>query len=271
MKIFKNKKKLIKEISRQRNIAFVPTMGSLHNGHISLINKAKKESANVLVSIYVNPKQFNSKSDFKKYPRNINKDISILRKLKIQYLYMPSYKDIYSFKSKSPLYLNSFAKKLCGKFRPDHFKGVVDVINRFLEIVKPHAIFLGIKDFQQLVLIKRHINKNNISTKVVACPTVRQKNGIALSSRNIKLNKYQITIAGKIYKFLKNNKKAILLESKQNKKLLVFNKISQLGAKKIDYIECINTKTLKNAKSIKEKFNIFIGYYLGKIRLIDNL
>jgi pantoate--beta-alanine ligase len=271
MKIFKNKINLIKEISKHKDIAFVPTMGSIHRGHLSLIKKAKKRSKNILVSIYVNPKQFNSKSDFQKYPRNINKDIILLKKIKIKYLYIPQYNDIYTFQSKISLYLDGFAKKLCGKFRPNHFKGVIEVINRFLEIIKPSTIYLGIKDFQQLILIQMHIKKNRLSTKVVACPTIRQKNGIALSSRNSMLSKKQINIAGKIYRYLKNNKKEILRGNLKNKKLEIINRINLIGANKVEYLECINLKTLNQAKKTKEKYNIFIAYYINKVRLIDNL
>ena len=189
MKIFKNKKSLVNELLNKKNIAFVPTMGSIHKGHLSLIRRAKKVSKNVLVSIYINPKQFNSKSDFKRYPRNINKDIALLKKIKIKYLYLPCNNDIYSFKPKSPIYLDKFSKELCGKFRHKHFMGVINVINRFIEIIKPSSIFLGYKDFQQLALIKHHIIRNKISTKVISCPTIRSKGGIALSSRNSKLKK----------------------------------------------------------------------------------
>ncbi len=270
MQIFKKKNKLLKEISNIKDIAFVPTMGSIHKGHLSLIKKAKKESKNILVSIYVNPKQFNLTSDFKKYPRNINKDISLLKKMKIRYLYLPIYYDIYSFRAKSPIYLDRFSKKLCGKFKPKHFKGVINVINRFIEIINPKSIYLGFKDFQQLTLIKHHINQNHISTKVVACPTIREKNGVALSSRNIKLNKIQIKIAQKVYKYLKNNKNNLFLKIKKNR-FNVIDKIMLLGVNKIDYIECLNLKTLKKPKNKYEKFNIFIAYYLDNVRLIDNL
>ena len=271
MKIFKNKAKLVNEILNKNNVAFVPTMGSIHKGHLSLIKKAKKESKNVLVSIYVNPRQFNSNSDFQKYPRSLKKDISLLKKTKIKYLYLPTYDDIYSFKPKSPIYLDSFSKKLCGKSRPRHFKGVVDVVNRFLEIIKPKSIFLGLKDFQQLTLVNLHIKKNKIPTKVFSCSIIRERNGIALSSRNTKLNTSQINIAGKIYKYLKNNKKKVLSVDLKKEKIKLINKIILLGAKKVDYLECINLKKLKTAKKIKENYKIFVSYYIGKIRLIDNL
>ena len=127
MKIFKNKLMLKKEISKANNISFVPTMGGLHRGHLSLIKKAKSYKCKILVSIFVNPKQFNKIKDYKNYPRNLNNDIRVLKKLKIDFLYIPSYKDIYNFRPIKKVYLNSFAKRLCGKFRKGHFEGVLDV------------------------------------------------------------------------------------------------------------------------------------------------
>ena len=271
MKIFKNKTRLLKEISNIKDITFVPTMGSIHKGHLSLIKKAKKESTNVLVSIYVNPKQFNSNFDFHKYPRNIKRDISLLKKNKVKYLYLPSYKDIYSFKPKKTIHLHKFSKKLCGKFRPKHFKGVINVVNRFIEIINPKSICLGFKDFQQLALIKLHINKNKIQTKVVACPTIRQRNGIAMSSRNIKLNKNEIEIANKVYKYIKKKKKEMLSVNLRKNKLKFVDEIKQFGVKKIDYLESVNLKTFKYTEKNIKNSNIFIAYYLGNVRLIDNL
>ena len=271
MKIFKNKKSLINEISGLKKIAFVPTMGALHKGHISLINKAKKKSNEVLVSIYVNPKQFNSKKDFKKYPRKLIKDIKILKKEKIDYLYIPTSKDIYSFSPKNKIFLNNFSKILCGKFRPRHFKGVLNVVNRFIEIIKPKFIYLGMKDFQQLSLIQSHVNKKNINTKIISCPTIRLKNGLAISSRNSKLSKNHIIYAGKIYRYLKNNKRLIFNKILKREKSQILKKLIAFGATKIDYIECVNLIDKKTCKNSKSNFNIFIAYYLGEVRLIDNL
>ena len=271
MKIFNNKTKLLKEISKIKDIAFVPTMGSIHKGHLSLISRAKKESKNVLVSIYVNPKQFDSSSDYQKYPRNIKRDVTFLKETKIQYLYLPTYKDIYTFKPKKSIYLNKFSKKLCGKYKPGHFEGVINVVNRLIETINPRSIFLGFKDFQQLALIKLHINKNKMPIKVIACPTIRHSNGVALSSRNVKLNKDQINIANKVYKYLKNNKKEILSKNSKKKKLEFINKIILFGVKKIDYLESVNLKTLGDTKKTEKNSNIFIAYYIDSTRLIDNL
>jgi len=269
MKIFKDKKSLIKEISNYKNLSFVPTMGSLHKGHISLIKKAKKKRGKIIVSIYVNPKQFNSKTDFKKYPKNLTKDLKILKKEKIDYLYLPSTNDIYNFRSNLPIYLHHFSKKLCGKFRPGHFKGVVNVVNRFLQIIKPRYMFLGIKDLQQLILIKLHVIKNNIKTIIIPCNTIRGSSGIALSSRNARLNNNQKKIASKVVKFLKKNKFKLINNKSNNLKKSLINKIISLGVDKVDYLEAVNIKKFNVIKNFKDK--IFIAYHLGNVRLIDNL
>ena len=162
-------------------------------------------------------------------------------------------------------------KKLCGKYRKGHFKGVLDVVNRFLEIIRPKYLFLGLKDFQQLILIKKHILKNKIVTKVASCKTVREHNGVACSSRNFNLNKRQMKIAKNVFNYL------IKIKKKTKKNLKLFNSslfkkdLIKIGVNKIDYLEIINQKTLEKPKKSKENFNIFIAYYLDKVRLIDNI
>ena len=270
MKIFKDRHTLQKEILKTKGISFVPTMGGLHRGHISLIKKSKKSKFRTLVSIFVNPKQFDKKSDFRSYPRSTKKDIKLLKKLKINYLYIPTFKDLYGFKTAKSIYLDKFSKKLCGKFRKGHFEGVLNVVNRFIEIIKPKYIFLGRKDYQQLYLIKKHIEKKKIKSKVIECKTIRENNGIACSSRNINLNKNQVDIASNIYHYLCNLKKKI----KKNYSLFNINEIKKdlrkLGASKIDYLENYNIKSFKKIERKSKKFNLFIAYYIKNIRLIDN-
>jgi len=271
MKIFKDKHTLQKEILKTKGISFVPTMGGLHEGHISLIKQSKKTKLKTLVSIFVNPKQFNKKSDFKSYPRNIKKDIKQLKKLKINYLYIPTFKDIYGFKPKKKVFLDKFSKKLCGKFRKGHFEGVLNVVNRFIEIIKPRYIFLGKKDYQQIYLIKKHIEIRNIRSKIIECKTIRERNGIACSSRNSNLNKSQMKIASNIFYYLSNIKKKI----KKNYSLFNENKIKKdliyLGASKIDYLENYNIRSFKKIKKPNKKFNLFFAYYIKNTRLIDNI
>jgi pantoate--beta-alanine ligase len=270
MKIFKNKQSLQKQILKDKYISFIPTMGGLHKGHVSLIKKSKNYKYKILVSIFVNPKQFNKKNDYKNYPRNIMKDIEILKKLKVQYLYLPTYKDIYDFKCNNKIYIDKFSKQLCGKFRKGHFMGVLNVVNRFLEIIKPKYIFLGLKDFQQLILINRHILKNKIKTNVIKCKTIRETNGIPFSTRNFNLSTNQLNKASNIYHYLYKLKKRIKI-TKFVKLNTVKNDLMNLGADKIDYIENINTKNLKRTKLFKNRFKIFVAYYLNKVRLIDNI
>jgi len=271
MKIFKDKHTLQKEIFKNKGISFVPTMGGLHKGHISLIKHSKKSGLKTLVSIFVNPKQFSKKSDFRCYPRNTKKDIRLLKKLKINYLYTPSFKDIYGFKTRNKVFLDNSSKKLCGKFRKGHFEGVLDVVNRFLEIIKPKYIYLGKKDYQQMYLINKHIEKRKIKSKVIECKTIRENNGIACSSRNLNLNKNQMRIASNIFNYVSNLKKKI----KKNYDLFKKNKIKKdilnLGADKIDYLENYNLKNFKQIKRPNKRFNLFIAYYIKSTRLIDNI
>jgi len=268
MKLFTNKKKLQKEIKNINNISFVPTMGTLHKGHESLIKKSIKESKKTLVSIFINPKQFENKKDFKNYPKNFKNDIKILKRLKVNYLYRPSYGDLYKFKTENKIFLDEFSKKLCGKFRKGHFRGVIDVVNRLLEIIKPKKILLGNKDFQQLILIKKHVKKNRINIKIVPCKTIRDKNFIAYSSRLKKLKNYEKNNLIKIIKFLRILKKNLISKKINYSFSQIENKLLLLGAKKVDYIEMLNLKTLQKPK--KNKFNLFFAFYIGKIRFIDN-
>ena len=271
MKIFKDKHRLQKEIFKNKGISFVPTMGGLHKGHISLIKSSKRSGLKTLVSIYINPKQFNKKSDFSSYPKNTKKDIRLLKKLKVNYLYTPTFKDIYGFEPRLKVFLDKSSKKLCGKFRKGHFEGVLNVVNRFIEIIKPRYIFLGKKDYQQLYLIKKHIEKRKIKSKIIECKTIRENNGIACSSRNLNLSKSQMKIASNIFHYLSNLKKKL----KKNYSLFKINKIKKdlikLGANKIDYLENYNTKSFKKIKKPNKKYNLFFAYYIKKVRLIDNI
>ena len=271
MKIIRQKKDLFNLLNKINFLSFVPTMGGIHKGHELLIKKAKKKNKFTIVSIFVNPKQFNSKKDFYTYPRNFKKDLKILKRLNVKYLYLPNSHDIFSFKTKHKIYLHPFSKKLCGKYRPGHFKGVIDVVNRFLEIIKPRYIFLGKKDYQQLFLIKKHIDKNQIKTSVISCNTLREKKFLPYSSRNYNLNQINKTLALKVFKILRKEKKIIKKNKIKNIKLLnVKNKIFELGVKKIDYVEALNLDNLKKAKRFDENFNIFCAFYINNVRLIDN-
>ena len=270
MIIIKNIKELETKIKNMKNISFVPTMGALHWGHISLIKRAKKKSKNVIVSIFINKKQFNSSKDFKSYPRNLNKDLNKLKQLKVKIAFLPIDKEINSFKRKNKIFLDKFSKKLCGKFRPGHFYAVINIVNTFLEIIKPTFLMMGEKDFQQVYLIKKHIIKNNINVKLIKCKTVRNKQGLAMSSRNKNLNIKNLKTACKVINFLKVQKRIMMSQNNLKKKInLLKKKILSLGAQKVDYLEIINLNNIdKNYK--KNNLRLFVSFYINKIRLIDN-
>jgi pantoate--beta-alanine ligase len=222
-----------------------------------------------IVSIYINKPQFNKKDDFKKYPRTLDKDIYKLKKLALDYIYLPISKQIYPAGVKKNIKINSFKKTLCGKHRPGHFEAIVDVIDRFIKIIKPKKIFLGEKDMQQLLIIDDFVKKNHPYTKVISCKTVRERNGIACSSRNYLLSRKEKDIASMVYIFILSNKKK-LLENKisiKNLKKILYN----FGVDKIDYLEILNVNKVIKPYKRKNKFKIFIAYYLGATRLIDNV
>ena len=269
MKIIRRIKDLSSLISNVGNLGFVPTMGGIHSGHLSLINKSMKKCNKTLVSIYVNPTQFNNKSDFKSYPRNFKRDINILKNKKIHFVFIPKTAEIYKNKRLKKIKLPKQKNILCGKFRKNHFEGVIDIIDRFLKIINPNYIFLGEKDFQQLFLIKKYV-KNKFKVKIIPCKTIRDKNYVALSSRNKLLSKNQFKIAGKVAKKLKKFKKKIKDKRSLTKKIHQFKmNLKNIYGIKIDYLEIRNEKNL--SVSIKNsKFRLFVAYYIGNVRLIDN-
>ena len=221
------------------------------------------------MSIFVNPTQFNNKKDFKKYPRNNKKDLSILKKLKVNYVYLPKKKHIYNSKNKIKFKIRKVDKILCAKLRKGHFEGVIDVMSRLTDKIKPYKIFMGDKDFQQLYLLKKYLKKK-YKSKIVRCKTIREKNHLALSSRNLLLNKKEFNKAGSIAKKLIIFKKSLVTKTNLNKLLKEKkSELTKLYNIKIDYLDLRNLNNLKISKKTKNS-KLFIAYYLNKIRLIDN-
>ena len=269
MKIIKSINQLNKEVNFKANIGFVPTMGTLHNGHISLIKSSQKKCNKTIVSIFINPSQFNVKSDYKKYPKNISKDIKILKKLKVDFLLLPTKNQIYKKKQNMKLKLNKKDKILCAKYRKGHFEGVLAVINQFLNIIEPKYMFLGEKDFQQLYLIKKFINKK-FKTKIISCKTIRDKKMVALSSRNNLLNNKDLILSSKIAKILiKFKKKLIKNFNKKNQIKKIKDEIKKFKNIYVEYLE-IRNKFNFSKKINKHNFKIFIAYYNRNVRFIDN-
>ena len=269
MIIFKSINTLNKEVNFKARIGFVPTMGSLHKGHISLIKSSKKKCSKTLVSIFINPSQFNKTIDLKNYPKNLKKDIAILKKMKVDYVLVPKLNEIYQSKKDMKINLKKKDKIMCAKFRPGHFEGVLAVINQFLKKIKVSCIFLGAKDYQQFYLIYNFIKKK-FSIKIFLCKTIRDKNKVALSSRNVLLKKkdlYKSSIISKLLIKLKNNAKNSLKLNNEIKKIKV--KIKNLENVKIEYLEIRNKNNLSKSYTMKN-FKIFLAYYINNVRLIDN-
>ena len=271
MKILLNNTSLTKTLGQFNDIGFVPTMGSIHKGHISLINRSNQVCKKTIVSIFVNPKQFNNKKDFKKYPINIKQDLKLLNQTKkVDFVYVPKFKDIFDNNKKSEIKLKRSDNILCAKFRKGHFEGVLDVMDRLTNIIKPNKIFMGLKDLQQLFLVKKFL-KTKYNTNVIGCKTIREINKVALSSRNFLLTEENFSLAGKIIKELINLKK--IIKSKKNKNKYLFNVKNNLQKKykiKIEYLELRNVNNLR-LSNVVNRSKIFVAYYLNEVRLIDNL
>ena len=269
MKILLNNDDLNEALYNVRNVGFVPTMGSIHKGHLSLIKKSLNECNRTIVSIFVNPTQFNNKNDYKKYPRNFKKDLIILKKLNVDFVYLPTIGDVYSSKRLNKIKIDKKNQILCAKFRKGHFEGVIDVMDRLTTLIKPNKIFMGEKDFQQLYLLKKYLKKIYRS-KIIGCKTIREKNKLALSSRNLRLTKTQLIKASKLIKNIMNIKKKFKKKDNFNKILYYKKKeLSKLYNVKIEYLEFRNMKNLKLSNKLKNS-KIFLAYYLDKVRLIDN-
>ena len=272
MKIITSTKQLISIInSKNPKLSFIPTMGGLHKGHLSLIIKAKKKKIKTLVSIFVNPAQFNNINDFKKYPRNINKDIIILKKINPDFLFMPKKKDLFRDKRINKIKLGKFSKYLCGKYRRNHFTGVVDVIDRFLKIINPLYIFLGEKDYQQLQLIRQLVKDLNINVSICGVPTVRETDGLAMSSRNVYLSPDERVVAGKINVILSNSAKQLSAGKSPKKELRDAHlKFTGLVGRAPEYLELCDAQNLRIVKEVVRPARLITAVTIGKTRLIDN-
>ena len=269
MKLIKEITDLNKAIKKEEKLGLVPTMGNLHEGHEALIKNSQKKCKKTLVTIFVNPTQFNNKKDYKNYPRSLNKDLKTLKRLKVDYVYLPLMDQIF-YEQLPKILLKKSQKILCAKFRRGHFEGVLDILNRFTKLILPKSIFMGEKDYQQFFLVKDYIEKR-YKTKVYACKTIRDINMIALSSRNNFLNKTNLNTLSLITNKLINLRKKIYINKAKSKKL-IHTLRKELITKykiKIEYLECRNTVNL-STKIKTKSFKLFIAYYLNNVRLIDN-
>lgn len=258
------------------NIGFVPTMGALHQGHLALVKKALIENNYVVVSIFVNPTQFDNKEDLVKYPRTLNHDVALLKTVSKDKIlvYAPTVEDIYEGKTISQKFdFDGLEFEMEGKFRNGHFDGVGTIVKRFFEIVKPHRAYFGEKDFQQLAIIKKLVKKYNIPVKIIGCPIHRGANGLAMSSRNTRLKPEYKKAAPFIYKTLQTAKEKFGTKSVNKVLEWVRKEFAKHELLKLEYFIIADTKTLKPVKRKlnKKNYRAFIAVYADDIRLIDNI
>ncbi len=278
MILFKHSKDLrsyLKKIKRNDlRVGFVPTMGALHQGHISLIDKSKSETDITVCSIYVNPVQFNNPEDFKNYPVTIEADILMLEKSRCDILFIPGGKEIYPDEDskKKHFEIGYLETILEGKYRPGHFQGVCVVMEKLLNIVEPTHLFLGQKDFQQSLIIKKLVDLLKKDLEIIIVPTLREESGLAMSSRNLRLTHAEKNIAAELYKALVQIQKDLAPGKIPVLKKEAISNLEDLGFK-IDYLEIANTGNLKIVKDFTsgKDLIILIAAFLNNIRLIDNL
>ena len=269
-------KNLIKKLHNKKNrkpIILIPTMGALHQGHLSLIEKGKKIGGYTIVSIFINPIQFNNKNDLKNYPITLQDDINKLNGLKVDYLFIPKIEDIFGKNFQTTVTVNDLQKNLCGMHRPGHFNGVTTIVIKLFNIVKPDIAIFGKKDLQQLIIIKRMVKDLNLDIKIIEGKTIRERSGLALSSRNKLLTKTNYHKASKIYLGLKMAKSQFL--SGKNRSIYLKNNLIKFfkseGLSNIEYVQIVNQEKLEENAIVKKGDVIAVALKLGKIRLIDNL
>ncbi len=263
---------MIKIRVRGRTVGFVPTMGALHEGHLSLVKQALKENDIVVVSIFVNPTQFGPKEDFKKYPRPQAQDRHLLEKEKVDYLFSPTAYDMYPPGSRTAVEVGEISNILCGKFRPGHFRGVATVVAKLFNLSGPCRAYFGQKDFQQSVIIRRLVQDLDFPVTIRVMPTVRETGGLAMSSRNQYLSSEERTKALAISQTL------FWMQDQITRGVRDLKRLHRQGVEKlkrsvdrIDYLEIVDPETLASLKRFQPALVIAAACYVGKTRLIDNV
>jgi pantoate--beta-alanine ligase len=257
----------------EKSIGFVPTMGALHKGHLSLIEKSSSENDITVVSIFVNPTQFNDSKDFDRYPREVEHDLELLKSVEVDYIFLPSNTEIYPAIDEHNYELGELSFVIEGASRPGHFNGVASVVKRLFEIVQPNRAYFGLKDFQQYRIIKE-LNKNyNLGVDVIGCDTVRDENGLALSSRNMLLSKKEKSLAvhlSKTLKLLSENSKSLNHLELEN---LGRNYLTKYPDLELEYIRVVDPESFESptAKTNKGERLALLAAKIGKIRLLDNM
>jgi pantoate--beta-alanine ligase len=263
-----------KHLLRGRSLGLVPTMGALHGGHMSLIKRAKMENDITVVSIFLNPLQFGPAEDLGNYPRDIDQDVRKLREADVDILFLPDNSLMYPQGFSTHVRVDGLSEKLCGKFRPGHFGGVATVVAKLLNIISPTRAYFGQKDFQQTLIIKRMAKDLNFGIDVVVCPTIREQDGLALSSRNVYLDKEQRHAAAALYRCLSKASELVLsgmTSAKKIRELMREILSAEPLVSAIDYAAVYDPETLEEVDEIKKEALLAVAVRLGTTRLIDNI
>lgn len=271
--------RVMQETSRRfiregKTIGFVPTMGALHEGHLSLVRRSKQENHITVVSIFVNPIQFGPSEDFERYPRDIEGDIEKLQREDVDTVFMPDVSSMYPEGFSTYVEVADISERLCGAFRKGHFRGVATVVTKLLNIVKPRILYLGQKDFQQSIIIKRLVKDLDIDVDIVVCPTVRERDGLAMSSRNMYLNNEQRNAAKIIYQCLAEASDIIKSGMKDGSYIKDFMQkrlLEEPLVSAIDYAGAYDPETLIEVNEIKKEVLLAVALRMGSARLIDNI
>lgn len=277
MEFFKSisslKTKLSDEKACGRTIGLVPTMGALHAGHLELVKKSVAENSITVVSIFVNPIQFNKKEDLSKYPRNLASDLEKLKSVNCDYVFAPDTNEMYPEPDLTQFDFGQLDKVMEGKFRPGHFNGVAIVVKKLFEIIEPDQAYFGEKDFQQLAVIKKLVEIEKIPIKITPCKIVREMDGLAMSSRNVRLTRSERAIAPQIYLTLKTIKEKYIGSNVSELLNSSINLLNNNNGMTVEYLEIVNAKTLITIENSNEtnEFIACIAVNLGNVRLIDNL
>ena len=258
---------------RGASIGFVPTMGALHQGHLSLIRAARERDDVVVVSIFVNPTQFNASEDLKKYPRDLGRDLALAEGAGADIVFAPTDAEMYQGEFSTWVDVEGLSEGLCGGARPGHFRGVCTVVTKLFNIVGPHRAYLGEKDAQQLAVIKRMVRDLDMRLEIVPCPTVREPDGLAMSSRNMRLSPAERTQAAVLYRALTAARVAIENGERDAGRLKagICAALADADLAKIDYVEIVDVDSLESVSIVDRTCSIALAVFFGQVRLIDNI
>ncbi|MGI6198042.1 MAG: pantoate--beta-alanine ligase [Candidatus Cloacimonadaceae bacterium] len=265
-------KSLCRSLKQEGSLGFVPTMGYLHEGHLSLVKQSVKENPNTVVSIFVNPSQFGPNEDLATYPRDLERDAALLKECGAGYVFTPTAQTMYPDGFDTWVVPDKLASVLCGKSRPGHFRGVATIVLKLINITAADHMYMGLKDYQQLRILKQMVTDLHLDCEIVACPIVRESDGLAMSSRNSYLNPSERKQALSLYHGLLKARELFEKGERDCGRIIeTIKKSIQDSGGRIDYIECVNPLSLQSVQEAEADTRMMLAVYFGKTRLIDNM